>query len=113
MILCLTTFPSWYEEESSESSARVFRAFPSRVVTHMSVFGAFLAFVLSLLSSFWQHLSSSATATVFETATYGAAHAQVGTAAAALAWTSVLCQAVVFLGLLVTAITISLVQRLV
>ncbi|KAJ6783464.1 hypothetical protein PWT90_08177 [Aphanocladium album] len=111
LILCLTTFPIWYEEEDSEHSGRLVRAVPSSAVINLAVTGAFFAFILGLLSSFWQHLSSSATATVYETATYGVARAQVGASAAALAWTSVLCQALVLMGLIATKATLSLVMR--
>lgn len=78
-----------------------------------ALFAASFASVMYLLSSFWQHLSSSASATGYETATYGAIRREVVGLAAALRWVSVFSQALVLVGPTVTTLTIQLVHVLV
>jgi hypothetical protein len=87
-ILLLASFPGWHEDEDSEGSEREVKPFPARAVSTVSLAICFVASVLSLLSSFWQHLSSAASSTMASVFTYGNVVGRIGPAAMALGWLS-------------------------
>ena len=86
----LSTLPRWQEEFDSEGSERDIKPFPSRPVSMAAVACALVAFLISLMSIFWQHLSSSATGTMVKVLTYGTTTGHVGVTAMGLGWVSVL-----------------------
>lgn len=112
-ILLLATFPNWHEDESSEGSEREVKSFPSRAVSMISLAILVVASVLSLLSSFWQHLSSAAASTMASVFSYGNVVGRIGPAAMALGWLSTLLLLTATVGLLVIILSIRILRALV
>lgn len=112
-ILLLATFPGWYKDEDSEGSGREVKRFPSRAVSMVSLAILVVASVLSLLSSFWQHLSSAAASTMTSVFTYGNVVGSIGPAAMALGWLSTLFLLTATAGLVVSILSFHVLRALV
>ncbi|KAJ5173764.1 uncharacterized protein N7500_001695 [Penicillium coprophilum] len=111
-ILLLSTFPGWHEEVDDEGSMRAVKPFPSRPVTWACSLIMVTGFGFGLISILWQHINSSATATMTEMLTYGAVSGHVGGVAMALGWLSVGLISLVALGMLVMILSIQLIMKL-
>ncbi|KAJ5504914.1 hypothetical protein N7463_007788 [Penicillium fimorum] len=111
--LLLSSFPGWTEEVDDSGSMREVKPFPSRSLSQICLLGFISSGAFCLISVLWQHINSSAAATMTETLTYGAVSAHVGGAAMALGWISVGLIGVVGMGLLVMILSIRLIRRLV
>lgn len=109
--IALSTFPGWLEMDDDESGG-MFKAFPSRSVSHFSLLASILGFGFGFISVLWQHINSSSTATMAEVLTYGAVKGHVGRASMALGWISVFVLSLVSVGILVMIKSISLIRRL-
>ncbi|KAH7353489.1 Ca2+ regulator and membrane fusion protein Fig1-domain-containing protein [Plectosphaerella cucumerina] len=112
-ILLLSTFPGWHKEEGSDGSDREVKPFPSRAVSIVSLAVLIVASVLSLLSSFWQHLSSAAASTMSSVFTYGNVVGSIGPAAMALGWVSTFLLLTASVSLLVVILSIRVLRALV
>ncbi|TQV98975.1 hypothetical protein V2A60_007334 [Cordyceps javanica] len=112
-VLLLATFPSWYEEEDSEGSDRVVRAIPSRAVSQVSLAIIFISSIFVLVSVLWQHTASVAASVIAQDFGNGVVKSGVGTAAMVLGWFSFALLIIVTIGLIVTILTISVVEQLV
>ncbi|KAK1982988.1 Ca2+ regulator and membrane fusion protein Fig1-domain-containing protein [Colletotrichum cereale] len=111
--ILLTTFPAWNEEEDSNGSEREVKPFPSRPVSLITLACIFFSAVISLLATFWQHLSSSAAIAMSSAFTQGAVTGHVGAVAMALGWISVFLLTTTFIGLLVIILSIRVLSQLV
>ncbi|KAJ5822695.1 hypothetical protein N7447_005035 [Penicillium robsamsonii] len=111
-ILILSSFPGWNEEVDDSGSIRMVRPFPSMPLSQICLLGFLCSSAFCLISVLWQHINSSAAATMTETLTYGAVSAHVGGAAMALGWLSVGLIAVVSIGILVMILSISILRKL-
>lgn len=108
----VATFPGWQEaENSSIGSEREIKPFPSRPVSMAALACALVAFLVCLMSIFWQHLSSSATATMVKVLTYGTTTGHVGATAMALGWVSVLLLMTTTITILVIILRIRVTAR--
>ncbi|KAJ5375575.1 hypothetical protein N7517_007581 [Penicillium concentricum] len=110
--LMLSSFPGWTEEIDDSGSVREVKPFPSRPVSQTCLLGFLSSAAFCLISVLWQHINSSAAATMAETLTYGAVSAHVGGAAMALGWLSLGLIAAVSIGMLVMILSISLLRKL-
>ncbi|TVY82200.1 hypothetical protein LSUE1_G007803, partial [Lachnellula suecica] len=105
-ILLLATFPGWHEEEGSEGSEREVKPFPSRPVSQVALSIIALASLFAFVSILWQHIATSAAASMVRSLSYGTVSGQVGSAAMALGWVGVFLSIVVTIGLLVMILSI-------
>lgn len=109
----LATFPSWYEEEDSEGSERVVHAIPSRAVSQVALAIIFVSSIFILVSVLWQHTASVAAAVIAQDFGNGSVKSGVGTSAMVMGWFSFALLIIVTIGLIVTILTISVVNDLV
>ena len=72
----------------------------------------FLASMFSLTGAVWQHVAAASAASVAKFAIEEGLHTKVGPAAAGLAWTTFMLAGMVFIGLVVMMLSISLLDRL-
>ncbi|KAM9882871.1 hypothetical protein VDGL01_02942 [Verticillium dahliae] len=112
-ILLLATFPGWHEDNTSNGSEREVKPFPSRVVSRAALGCLVVSCVLTLLTGFWQHLSSSSATTMVKFFTYGVATGHVGAGAMALGWLATFFLIVACIGLLVMILSISVLSNMV
>lgn len=82
------------------------KPFPSRKITIAATGLSFVAFVMALMSAFWQHLSSTSSITMVEALTYGAVTGHVGAGAMAIGWIATALSFTVFIGNLVFVLSI-------
>ena len=109
----LSTFPGWHEEADSEGSDREVKPFPSRAVSYVALVCATVTFFMTLLSAFWQHLSSSAGGTFSSLLTYGVVSGHVGAAAMALGWVAAGLSMLTMVGLYVMIESIRILNHLI
>ncbi|TVY55454.1 hypothetical protein LCER1_G003618, partial [Lachnellula cervina] len=105
-ILLLATFPDWHEEEVAEGSSREVKPFPSRPVSQLALGIITLASLFAFVSLLWQHVATSAAASMIRSLSYGTVRGHVGPAAMALGWVGVFFSIVVTIGLLVMILSI-------
>ncbi|KAK1580568.1 Ca2+ regulator and membrane fusion protein Fig1-domain-containing protein [Colletotrichum navitas] len=110
--ILLATFPGWHETDSEGSSVEV-KPFPSLAVSKIASACIFVSAVISMLATFWQHLSSSAAIAMSSAFTQGAVTGHVGAAAMALGWISVFLLMTTFVGIIVMILSIRILLRLV
>ncbi|KAK2798188.1 hypothetical protein FQN51_007874 [Onygenales sp. PD_10] len=110
--LLLGTFPGWHEEIDEDGNEREVKPFPSKPISQLATILAGIGSVLTLVSAFWQHISSSGGVTMSEGLYYGAVKGHIGTVAMVLGWGSFLAAAIVCLGLIIMILSISLLDRL-
>lgn len=106
VVLLLATFPGWHEEEDADGSEREVKPFPSRPVSQIALALIAISSVFMFVSVFWQHIASSAGATLAQNLSYGTVKAHVGPAAMILGWIGVLLSLVVTVGLLIMILSI-------
>ncbi|KAF7593470.1 hypothetical protein BBP40_011476 [Aspergillus hancockii] len=111
-ILLMGTFPGWHEEISANGSEREVKPFPSRPVSQTALGCIGIASALGLISILWQHVNSSAAASMATSLTYGAIESHVGTAAMILGWAAVVLVGIATIALLVMILSISLIRQL-
>ncbi|KZN86496.1 hypothetical protein EN45_050250 [Penicillium chrysogenum] len=70
--LLLSTFPGWHEEVGDDGDERQVKPFPSEAALLASLLAASASSGFGLITILWQHVNSSATATMAEILTYGA-----------------------------------------
>ncbi|OQE19313.1 hypothetical protein PENFLA_c019G03771 [Penicillium flavigenum] len=110
--LLLSTFPGWHEEVDENNSEHQVKPFPSQAVVLACLLAASASAGFGLISILWQHVNSSATATMAGILTYGAVSGHVGGVAMALGWLSIGLVALVCVGLWVMKLSISLIREL-
>ncbi|KAJ5441556.1 hypothetical protein N7491_003962 [Penicillium cf. griseofulvum] len=110
--ILLSTFPGWHDEVDETGSVREVKPFPSRPVSQVCLFVTTASFGFGFVSVLWQHINSSATATMTEILTYGAVSGHVGGAAMVFGWISITLIATAGIGLLVMILSIELIRRL-
>lgn len=68
----LATFPTWHEERDQRTSSLIdAKEFPSRALPQVTLAQAFVASILLLVASLWQHVGSVDAAAIAETTNYG------------------------------------------
>ncbi|KAF2825197.1 hypothetical protein CC86DRAFT_446614 [Ophiobolus disseminans] len=108
----LLTFPGWIKELDSRNGELVdVRPFPSERVSRATLLGAFVAAVLLLIAGLWQHIGSVGAAAMAETATYGNVRTDIGVGAMTMAWLAFTLEATVTMGLLMTILSVVLLDR--
>ncbi len=91
---------------------RQVKPFPSRPIT-LSVCGVLLtASLLAMISSLWQHIAAIAFATTAQNMGYGSIKSEVGAVAMGLGWASLALYIVAFSCMLVTILSISILDQL-
>jgi hypothetical protein len=99
-IILLSTFPGWHEERDERTGSDVALAC------------SFVAAVLLLVSSLWQHVGSVGAAAMAETAFYGNVHTDIGAQAVSMAWISFTLLTIAMIGLLLMILAIMVLDRL-
>ncbi|CAI7627224.1 unnamed protein product [Penicillium glandicola] len=110
--LVLSTFPGWHHEVDDDGSEREVKAFPSQMSIITCLLLTSTSFGFGLMSALWQHINSSATATMTEILTYGAISGRVGGVAMALGWLSTGLIAFTCIWLFVIILSIEFIRRL-
>ncbi|KAF9736309.1 hypothetical protein PMIN01_06225 [Paraphaeosphaeria minitans] len=88
-VLLLATFPSWHEETDNDTGSTVgVKAFPSQPLSQVSLACSFIASMLLLTSSLWQHIGSVGAGAMAEISYQGNVHTSIGTQAVTMAWPS-------------------------
>ena len=102
--IILSTFPRVLVEIDDDSEMDYK---PPSVGPYHAVIGAStVGFAFGLISALWQHINSSATASMAETLNYGLVAGHVGPAAMALGWIGVALIGLVAFGLLIMLLSI-------
>lgn len=111
--LLLATFPGWHEERDERTGSDVdVKPFPSRPVSQAALTASFVAAVLLLTASLWQHVGAVGAAAMAEIANVGNVGTSIGTNAMAMAWVAVTLQIIVVVGLFNMILSIILLDRL-
>lgn len=110
-MLLLSTFPGWHEEVDEHGGEREVKPFPSRSVSQSALAVIALASLFAFVSILWQHIASSATATMIQSLSYGTVTGHVGTAAMALGWVGVFLSVLVTIGLLIMILSLGELAR--
>ncbi|KAJ5854957.1 hypothetical protein N7534_007500 [Penicillium rubens] len=110
--LLLSTFPGWHEEVGDDGDERQVKPFPSEAALLASLLAASASSGFGLITILWQHVNSSATATMAEILTYGAVSGHVGGVAMTLGWLSIGLIVLVCVGLWALKLSISLITSL-
>lgn len=111
--LLLATFPGWHEERDERTGSDVdVRPFPSRRISQVALTAAFVAAVLQLTASLWQHVGAVGAAAMAEIANVGNVGTSIGTNAMVMTWIAVVFQFIVVIGLLIMIISIIVLDRL-
>ncbi|EGE77141.2 hypothetical protein, variant [Blastomyces dermatitidis ER-3] len=110
--LLLSSFPNWHADVNSEESDVEIKPFPSRVVSRVATGFVALASLLTFVSVFWQHISSSASVTMHEELYYGVVNSSTGVVAMVFGWGGVLTSFLVVIGLILMILSISILQKL-
>ncbi|OJD16064.1 hypothetical protein AJ78_03737 [Emergomyces pasteurianus Ep9510] len=110
--LLLATFPTWSDGVDSGSSEGQVKAFPSRMVSRIATILVGLASLLSLVSVFWQHISTAASVTMHEELYYGVVKGHIGVVAMVLGWGSVSAAFLATIGLIVMIVSIAVLAKL-
>ena len=84
----ILTFPGWYEEVDDQGSERDVKPFPRRSLLSLAVACTFVAAVLGVISSLWQHIASVAVTSTFQNFASTSVSCEVGLVATALGWTA-------------------------
>ncbi|CAO2647263.1 Nn.00g081850.m01.CDS01 [Neocucurbitaria sp. VM-36] len=108
----LATFPSWDTDNLRTGSDVDIKPFPSRPVSQVALAQAFVAAVLLLIASLWQHVGAVGSAAMAETANYGNVESSIGTVAMVMAWAGFTIEMCVTIGLLVMILSIIVLDRL-
>ncbi|OJD27329.1 hypothetical protein ACJ73_01281 [Blastomyces percursus] len=112
MIFSGLIFPNWHTEVNSEGSDLDVKPFPSRAVSRVALGFVTLASLLTFVSVFWQHISSTASVTMHEELYYGVVKANTGVIAMVFGWGGFLASFLVVIGLLIMILSISLLTKL-
>lgn len=110
--LIMGTFPGWHEEQDEVEDTIEVKPFPVRRTANAAVTSILAGSIFAFISILWQHLNTSATASMIETLSYGGVTCHVGPAAMSLAWIAVALIMITGLGLSVMMMSISLIRRL-
>lgn len=111
--LLLGTFPGWHEERDENTGSTVdIKPFPSRPVSQVALSNAFVAAILLLTASLWQHVAAVGAAAMAEAANYGNIKATIGTGAMAMGWIGFTFEMIATIGLLVMILSIIVLDRL-
>lgn len=102
----LVTFPGWHEKDDAEGSEREVKPFPSRSISQTALVALTVASVLTFVSVFWQHISSSTALVMGQSLAYGVVKGHVGTAAMVLGWVSVFLTILATIAILVMILSI-------
>ncbi|KAF2437383.1 hypothetical protein P171DRAFT_467685 [Karstenula rhodostoma CBS 690.94] len=112
-ILLLATFPGWHQEIDRETGSEVdIKPFPSRPISYVALACSFVATVLLLISSLWQHIGSVGAAAMAEIAYQGNVHTDIGTQAVSMTWASFMATLIVTLGLHAMIWSLAILDRL-
>jgi hypothetical protein len=111
--ILLSTFPGWHEERDERTGSDVdVKPFPSRPVSQVALSCAFVAGILSLISTLWQHVGSVGAAAMAESAHYGTVKSSIGTSAMAMGWVAFSLIILVAVGLLIMILSIIVLDHL-
>lgn len=109
----MATFPNTqHDSERSTGSGSDVKLYPSRPVTQIALTQAFVAAVLLLIASLWQHIGSVGAAAMADTANYGNIKTNIGTAAMTMTWIGFMIETCVTIGVLVLILAIIVFDRL-
>ncbi|KAJ5252860.1 hypothetical protein N7489_003270, partial [Penicillium chrysogenum] len=109
-LLLLSTFPGWHDEVDEDGHETEVKPFPSEAVLLASLLAVSASSGFGFITILWQHVNSSATATMAEILTYGAVSGHVGGVAMALGWLSIGLVALVCVSLWGLKLSISLIR---
>jgi hypothetical protein len=105
------TFPKWYTTTNDDDSEVEVRPHPTRVVPNIALGALAVASIFMVVSILWQHVSSAAAASMGRSLAYGTVESHVGSAAMALGWSGVSLILLATVGLIVSMLTIRILQN--
>lgn len=109
----LATFPGWHQERDVRTGSDIdIKPFPSRPVLQFALSNAFVAAVLLLTASLWQHVGAVGAAAMVETTTFGNVKAQIGAGAMAMGWIGFTFEMLVTIGLVIMILSLIILDRL-
>jgi hypothetical protein len=112
-ILLLATFPSWHQEHDPATGSEIdVKPFPSRPVLQVALACSFVAAMLFLIASIWQHVGAVGAAAIADITGYGNIRTAIGTNAMIMVWASFIVCTVVAIGLTQLLLSIQLLDRL-
>lgn len=111
--LMLATFPGWHEERDERTGSDVdVKPFPSRPISQAALSCCFVAAILMLVSSLWQHVGAVGAAAMADAAFFGNVKTAIGSTAMILSWISFAVATVSTICLLVMILAIIVLDRL-
>ena len=112
-IVLLATFPGWHAERDPVTGSDVdVKPFPSRPVSQVALACTFVASVLLLIASLWQHIGAVGAAAMAVSANYGNVKTVIGAGAMSVSWIGFTLTTIVTSGLLVIFVSIINLDRL-
>ena len=107
-VILISTFPGWHDEVDDNGSEREVRPFPSQTVVHSACGAAIAAVFFDLVAVLWQHIGAVAGIATAQHIAYGSVDVKIGATAMALGWLSFAFLVAASVGLLVTALSIAI-----
>ncbi|KAJ5201241.1 Mg2+ transporter protein CorA-like/Zinc transport protein ZntB [Penicillium cf. viridicatum] len=112
-ILSLSRFPGWRDEVDDNGSEYETMPFPSQIALSICFLAVSASFGFGLISILWQHINSSATATMTEILNYGAVSGHVGAVAMALGWLSIGLLVIIWMALFRMKLNLTMIRQLI
>jgi len=109
--LLLFTFPSWHTEEDEDGSEQEVKPFPSKSITNAALAVVTVASILTFISAYGQHISSSTAGVLAQSLSYETVESHVGTVAMILGWGAVLLELLAAIALLIMILSIRLLMQ--
>ena len=109
----LATFPGWIQHHDETTGSDIdIKPFPSRQVAQAIAFVLLMASLLVLVSCLWQHVAAASVVTTVSSMSQQKIVGHVGAVAAVLAWLSLALVVVPLLGIVITIISLHLLDLL-
>jgi flagellar biosynthesis protein FlhB len=108
----LSTFPGRYTEEDEDGSEQEVMPFPSKSVANAALAVVAVASIVTFLSVFGQHISSSTAGVLAQSFSYETLESHVGTVAMILGWGAVLLETLAAIALLLMIVGIRVLSQL-
>ena len=107
VVFCLlTTFPTWHEEEDEYGEVIDVKPFPPNTIVNTALMTMLFSVLLIFVSILWQHTAAVTAAVAGQNMAYGSVKYEVGAIAVALGWAGFILLVFVFLGLILSAMSL-------
>ena len=111
--LLLSTFPGWHETRDERNGSNTdIKPFPSRPIAQAAMACSFVAVVLLLVSSLWQHVGAVGAAAMADAAYFGNVKTAIGATSTLMNWISFSIASISTVSLLTMILAIIVLDRL-